>query len=94
MFANLSYLWPTLSDPLGLGWNLFGTLNVNWQPYLTSLVPLLQTSVLVVGLAWACVTARNIAAEKSTGRKALLQASPVMGFCFAVTASLMGLLIG
>lgn len=94
VFANLSYLWPTLSDPLGVGWNLFGTLNANWQPYLTSSVPVLQTIVLIGGCAWACVTARNIAAEKRSGRAVLIHALPVMAFCVTITVALMGLLIG
>jgi polyferredoxin len=93
VFANISYLWPTLSDPLSQGWNLFGTVNVSWQPYLMSIVPALQTAVLIVGLAWASVTARRIATEKQAGHNILLQALPVMGFCFAITAGLMGLLI-
>jgi hypothetical protein len=54
--------------------------------------------VLIGGLWWACVTARRIArefaAEKQAGRGVTLQALPVMGFCFLVTAGLMGLLIG
>lgn len=94
VFASLSYLWPTLSDPLGAGWNLFGTANVAWQPYLMSIVPFLQAGVLIGGLLWACVTARRIAAEKQQGRSITLQALPVMGFCFVITAGLMGLLIG
>ena len=93
VFANISYLWPTLSDPLGQGWNLFGTANVNWQPYLSAIVPLLQTAVLIGGLAWASVTARRIATEKQAGRGAIVQALPVMGFCFLITVGLMGLLI-
>jgi len=94
VFASLSYLWPTLSDPLGQGWNLFGTANVAWQPYLMSIVPFLQAGVLIGGLWWACVTARRIAAEKQAGHRITLQALPVMGFCFAITVGLMGLLIG
>ncbi len=94
VFANLSYLWPTLSDPLGAGWNLFGTAQVTWQPYLTSLVPFLQTVVLTGGLLWACITARRIAAEQQTGHGVTRQSLPVIGFCFIITAGLMGLLIG
>ncbi len=94
VFASLSYLWPTLSDPLGVGWNLFGTAHVAWQPYLMSLVPFLQASVLIGGLIWACVTTRRISAEKQTGRGITLQALPVMGFCFVITIGLLGLLIG
>ncbi|MDO8501998.1 MAG: 4Fe-4S binding protein [Gemmatimonadaceae bacterium] len=93
VFSNISYLWPTLSDPLGQGWNLFGTANVSWQPYLTAIVPFLQTAVLIGGLVWASVTARRIAAEKQLGRGTMLQALPVIGFCFVITAGLMGLLI-
>jgi hypothetical protein len=92
--ASLSYLWPTLSDPLGAGWNLFGTASVVWQPYLMSIVPFLQAGVLIGGLLWACVTARRIAAEKQQGRSITWQALPVMGFCFVITIGLMGLLIG
>jgi hypothetical protein len=94
VFASLSYLWPTLSDPLGAGWNLFGTAHVAWQPYFMSIVPFLQAGVLIGGLLWACVTARRIAAEKQQGRSITWQALPVMGFCFVITVSLMGLLIG
>jgi hypothetical protein len=94
VFASLSYLWPTLSDPLGAGWNLFGTAHVAWQPYLMSIVPFLQAGVLIGGLLWACVTARRIAAEKHTGRASMWQALPVMGFCFIITVGLLGLLIG
>jgi hypothetical protein len=59
-----------------------------------SIVPFLQASVLIGGLRWACITARRIAAEKQQGRRVALQALPVMGFCFVITAGLMGLLIG
>ncbi len=94
VFASLSYLWPALSDPLGAGWNLFGTANVAWQPYLMSIVPFLQAGVLISGLWWTCITVRRIAAEKQAGRSITLQALPVMGFCFVITIGLMGLLIG
>jgi hypothetical protein len=94
VFASLSYVWPVLSDPLGAGWNLFGTTGVAWQPYLMSIVPFLQAGVLISGLLWACVSARRIASEKQTGHGITLQALPVMGFCFIVTVGLMGLLIG
>jgi hypothetical protein len=93
VFTNVSYLWPVMSDPLGQGWNLFGAANAAWTPYLTSMVPLLQTIVLLGGLAWASITARRIAAEKQSGRRATLQALPVMSFCLIVTIGLTGLLI-
>ena len=59
-----------------------------------AIVPFLQAGILIGGLLWACVTARQIAAEQQTGRGITFQALPVMGFCFIITVGLMGLLIG
>jgi hypothetical protein len=38
VLTNASYILAALSDPLGLGWNLFGTANAAWQPMLTSIL--------------------------------------------------------
>ncbi len=91
VFANISYLWPALSDPLGWGWNLFGTAGVGWTPYLANALPTLQAIVLIGGLIWASATARQIAVELKGG---LQQALPVIVFCFAVTLGLLWLLVG
>ncbi len=53
VFASFSYLWPALSDPLGWGWNLFGTAGASWQPYLMTWVPPLQAVTLTLGLGWS-----------------------------------------
>jgi hypothetical protein len=92
-FASVSYVPPILSDPLGLGWNLFGTAGIAWQPFLMQVVPFLQIAVLVAGLGWAVVTARRIAAEQLAPRAARRMTLPVGGFSLAVTLGLIGLLI-
>ncbi len=89
VFANLSYLWPTLSDPFGWGWNLIGTSGAGWTPYMSSMVPSLQTLVLLGGLFWSTHTAQKIAAERNTHR----QAWPVIGFSLFVTLFLLWLLV-
>jgi polyferredoxin len=94
VFANASYLIPVLSDPLGWGWDLLETASYGWTPYLTRLVPLAQTLVLVGGLAWAAVTARRIAQERNSDPTAWRQAIPVNLFCLLVTAGLLWLLVG
>jgi hypothetical protein len=91
VFANFSYVWPTLSDPLGWGWNLFGTANLKWTPYLTRAVPFLQTGALLIGVAWASGTARRIALELNGS---LRLAMPVVVFCLGVTLGLLWLLVG
>jgi hypothetical protein len=94
VLANLSYIWPVLSDPFGWGWNLFGTAGASWTPYLTRLIPALQALALLVGLAWASATARRIAGEQAQGREALLYAAPVVAFCLAATLGLLAVLVG
>jgi hypothetical protein len=89
VFANLSYLWPVLSDPFGWGWNLFGTAGASWTPYLSGLMPGAQLLVLVGGLAWSGHTAWRIAKE----RRSVWQAAPMIAFCGLITILMMGLLL-
>jgi hypothetical protein len=99
VLANLSYLWPSISDPLGWGWDLFHTASLAWTPYLTGWRPALQVMVLLIGLGWAARTAVRIAdqtlsADRPTARgKALRLALPVVAFCLAVTAGFLALLV-
>ncbi len=93
VFASMSYLWPAMSDPYSVGWNLFGTAHMTWQPYLTSGIPAVQATVLIVGFSWSTVTAHRIAMEEHEGDAASLMAAPVIAFCFFITVALMGLLI-
>ncbi len=98
VLANISYVWPVLSDPMGWGWDLLGTAQVSWNPYLTRAVPMLQTAVLLGGLAWASITARRIAqqlqGDGASRRTVTSQALPISAFCAAITLGLLGLLIG
>jgi hypothetical protein len=106
VFTNLSYLWPALSDPFGWGWNLFGTASAAWTPYLAGLIPSLQAVILLAGLAWASHTALKIAyqivdgygmaegtREQAVSAAVTRLALPVVAFCLAVTAGMMGLLL-
>ena len=98
VFANGSYILPSLSDPFGSGWNLFGAAGMGWSPYLSGIVPFLQVVVLLVGLAWACRTALKIARQLASQARlpqqaALRMALPVAAFCLAATLVLFGLLV-
>lgn len=53
LLPNGSYLFGVISDPFSWGWNLFGTANYPWTPYLTDLLPYFQTFVLLIGLAFS-----------------------------------------
>jgi hypothetical protein len=93
VFSNASYILPVLSDPLGWGWDLLGTAGYKWTPFLTQTIPVLQTLVLVIGLAWAGVTAGRIAQEGDQPA-ALRQAIPINLFCLLVTVGFLWLFVG
>ena len=83
-----------MSDQLGWGWDLFGTAGAAWTPYLTGLVPGLQSAVLLVGLVWASRTAVNIAGEDSAVKAPWREASPVVLYCLLITIGFLWLLVG
>ena len=87
VLTNASYILSSLSDPLGLGWNLFGAASNTWQPLFGSMVAPLQTLVLVGGLVWAAFTARK-AATKAT----VSPTGPIL-FSGAATLTMLWLLI-
>lgn len=93
-FTNISYLWPVLSDPLGRGWDLLGTADVGWTPYLAGVVPPLIALVLLGGLVWSIGVARRIAGPGAGASGIAHAASPIVLFCFATTVSLLWLLVG
>lgn len=50
LLPNLSYILHVVSDPFGLGWNMFGTANLAWKPFLTAYVGPFQAATLIAGL--------------------------------------------
>jgi polyferredoxin len=87
VLTNASYILASFSDPLGIGWNLFGTADAVWQPMLTSILAPGQTLALVGGLIWSGRTAQKAASE------ARVSALPVIGYCFFVTLVMLWLLL-
>lgn len=87
VLTNASYILASLSDPLGLGWNLFGTANATWQPMLTSILAPGQTLALVGGLIWSARTAQKAANEAKTS------SMPVIVYCLVVTLVMLWLLL-
>jgi ferredoxin len=87
VLTNATYILAALSDPLGLGWNLFGTAAIAWQPVLSALVAPTQTLALVGGLAWSARTAQKSAPQAG------ISSAPVMVYCLAVTFVMLWLLL-
>jgi len=87
VLTNISYILTALSDPLGLGWNLFGTANTAWRPMLTSILAPAQTLALVGGLIWSARTAQKAASETRTSP------IPIVVYCFILTLVMLWLLL-
>src|SRR6266496_4546354 len=87
VLTNASYILASLSDPLGLGWNLFGTANFAWQPMFTTILAPAQTLSLVGGLIWSSRTAQKAAQGAKTS------SIPVITFCFVATSIMLWLLL-
>ncbi|MEP7136061.1 MAG: 4Fe-4S binding protein [Chloroflexota bacterium] len=87
VLTNASYILAALSDPLGLGWNLFGTAHIVWQPMLISILAPAQTLALVGGLIWSARTAQKAANEVKAS------SGPVIIYCFIVTVVMFWLLL-
>ena len=86
--TNISYAWPALSDPFGWGWNLFGTADMGWTPYLSGVVSYLQIPVLIVGLVAAVALALRTAHQHGQRSAAAL---PVSLFCVLSVVALLTL---
>ncbi len=50
VMVNYSYLLVVLSDPFGFGWNLFGTAQAPFTPFLPEWIPVIQGILLLSGL--------------------------------------------
>jgi ferredoxin len=87
VLTNASYILSSLSDPLGLGWNLFGTANAVWQPMLTSILAPAQTLALIGGLIWSARTAQKAADEVK------VSSIPTLVYCLILTGFMLWLLL-
>jgi hypothetical protein len=50
VMINYNYILSVLSDPLGLGWNIFGTADYPFKPFYPEWIPMLQGVILLAGL--------------------------------------------
>jgi plastocyanin len=50
VLVNYNYIFSVLSDPLGLGWDIFGTGDYPFNPFHPEWIPIIQGVVLLAGL--------------------------------------------
>lgn len=53
LFVNVTFILQSMSDPFGWGWDFFGTANIPWHQFVPSLVPWLQSLLILIGLGYS-----------------------------------------
>jgi hypothetical protein len=53
LFVNVTFIVQSMSDPFGWGWDFFGTANIPWHQFVPSLVPWLQSLLILTGLVYS-----------------------------------------
>ena len=95
MLVSGYHVVPVVSDPLGWGWDIFGTAGYKGGPVLMELLPYLQVGAMLVGLVWSLATCWQIARRafpaEAAARQALL---PVGIFVAGVTTTFLWLYQG
>jgi len=75
LLPNVSYLARVPSDPLGLGWNLFGTAQLAWKPAFLGWMPYLQIAAVLLGLLFSLDSLWKIARQTYGDRKLAARAA-------------------
>jgi hypothetical protein len=92
---NFSHVSSSISDPLGWGWNLFGTANHTWRPLLPEWVPYLQIPLLLLGLGAALSSGAVVARDLYQVRRAAVRSFIPHGvLCSVLTLVLLRLYVG
>jgi ferredoxin len=95
IMINGSYIISVISDPFGWGWNLFGTANFHWRPFLPEWVPYIQVPLLLLGLFYSIRSTYEIGteifSEKIQATRSLI---PISIFLVGITIGFLRLFVG
>lgn len=95
IMVNFSHVISSLSDPLGWGWDLFGTAQHRWSPLLPEWVPYIQIPLLLVGLGASLTRGKWISRELFPARAAAARSLIPHGVvCTLITVALLRLFVG
>ena len=95
VMVNYTHIMGSLSDPLGWGWDLFGTAQQHWAPLLPEWIAPLQVPLLLFGLAVGLARGFRISSELfTTPEAAVVGLLPHSIVATALTTVLLRLLVG
>jgi polyferredoxin len=95
VFVNGSYIVSVISDPMGWGWDVFGTAGYHWKPLLPEYLVYLQSILLISGLYFALTRAKTISERLfATKKQAILSLIPISVFSILVCTAFLSLFVG
>lgn len=95
ILINGSYVISIISDPFGWGWDLFGTSNFHWQPFIPDYIGLIQIGLLLIGLGYAIHNSFFIGQRLFKSAKAAFRGViPVAVFSLIITLAFILFFIG
>lgn len=95
IFINGSYIISVVSDPLGWGWDLFGTAQFPWTPLWPEYLGIVQIFLLLAGLYYALDRTYKIGERIFGSAKAAFRSVIPMGaFSFMITIVFLQFFIG
>lgn len=95
IFVNGSYIISVISDPLGWGWDLFGTADFQWQPLWPEYLVYVQIILLLTGLYFALIKAYDIGKRLFNSEKAALRGLiPITIFSLIISLTFLSFFIG
>ncbi|HSN54741.1 MAG TPA: 4Fe-4S binding protein [Candidatus Sulfomarinibacteraceae bacterium] len=95
IMVNWTHIAGSLSDPMGWGWDLFGTAHLAWRPLHPEWIPYAQTALLLTGLAVALVRGATVYRRLFPRPEAALRGMiPHGAVCVVFTLVLLRLFVG
>lgn len=95
LFVNGSYIISVISDPLGWGWDLFGTAHYPWKPLWPEYLGFIQVFLLLIGLYYALDRSYKIGTRIfNSTRAAILGLIPMGTFSAGVTLAFLRFFVG
>lgn len=79
IMVNGSYIISVISDPFGWGWNIFGTRDFPWRPFLPQWVGYIQIPVLLAGLYYALAGAYRVGEKIFPGKAQVIRSIIPLG---------------
>jgi plastocyanin len=86
--VNWAYPLRAFSDPFGWGWNLIGTGDIAWRPFMPHLLPYIQAPIVFLGLGFALMATYHIGLNLFKDKRKAFRASVVMGILHTLVALL------